>query len=223
MDRAELVRLYPRLFHMAEANAWDGIVRHGLLSTAALLDLYEVKDPTRSELLTRRRAEGVTLRHPMHGSAVIRDNKPLSESKLAAALTDMTTGEWLALLNSRVFFFLQEQRLNRLLAARAYRTRSHLVITVDTDRLLGLVGENNVHLSRINTGSTAYAAVARGSQTFRSIADFDHPPRKRPLANASDVAELCVQTGVPDITSVAERAALHTPDGITSVWERTSS
>jgi hypothetical protein len=38
----------------------------------------------------RRRAVSVTISHPEHGTAVVRDNIPLSESKLAAALTDMT-------------------------------------------------------------------------------------------------------------------------------------
>lgn len=56
----------------------------------------------------------------------------LSESKLAAALTDMTVEQWLRLLNSKVFFWLQRERVNRLLGARAYRDSSHLVITFDT-------------------------------------------------------------------------------------------
>jgi uncharacterized protein DUF7002 len=42
MDVAELVETCPRLFHMAEPGSWAGIQRHGLLSTSALLDLFEV-------------------------------------------------------------------------------------------------------------------------------------------------------------------------------------
>jgi Family of unknown function (DUF7002) len=98
----------------------------GRRRTEALLDRFEVAEPQRTELLTRRRAVSVTISHPEHGTAVVRDNIPLSESKLAAALTDMTVEQWLRLLNSKVFFWLQRERVNRLLGARAYRDSSHL-------------------------------------------------------------------------------------------------
>lgn len=62
----------------------------GRRRTEALLDRFEVAEPQRTELLMRRRAVSVTISHPEHGTAVVRDNIPLSESKLAAALTDMT-------------------------------------------------------------------------------------------------------------------------------------
>ena len=42
MDPALLAELHPRLFHMAAARAWPQIARHGLLSTAAILDLAGV-------------------------------------------------------------------------------------------------------------------------------------------------------------------------------------
>ena len=37
-----LIELYPRLYHMAHAGSWPMIQRHGLLSTTALLDLFEI-------------------------------------------------------------------------------------------------------------------------------------------------------------------------------------
>ena len=40
----ELAQAYPRLYHMADAQSWESIRKHGLLSTSSLLDLYEVKD-----------------------------------------------------------------------------------------------------------------------------------------------------------------------------------
>jgi hypothetical protein len=216
----ELVRLYPRLYHMAAPDAWPQIARHGLLSTEALLDRFEVAAPQRTEVLTRRRAVSVTISHPEYGTAVIRDNIPLSESKLAAALTDMTVEQWLRLLNSKVFFWLQRERVNRLLGACAYRDSSHLVITVDTQLLLDHVGDGSVTLSRINTGNTAYLAAPRGSDTFKRIADYPHLPRRRALKSASDIAELAVAGGIANLTAVAVRADLHTPDGTRRVWKR---
>jgi Family of unknown function (DUF7002) len=38
----EFANHYPCLYHMAEANIWPSIEKHGLLSTTALLDLFEV-------------------------------------------------------------------------------------------------------------------------------------------------------------------------------------
>jgi hypothetical protein len=218
MDLDELVRLYPEAFHMAAPDAWPMIVKHGLMSTEALLDLFEVPEPRRTQLLSRRRPTSVTLSHPVHGMAVVRDNIPLSESKLARALTDMTVEEWLRLLNSHVFFWLQRKRVDGLLGARAYRNGSHLVITVDTADLIEQVGEKAVTLSRINSGSTAYRAMPRGSDTFRTIHTYEHPARRRALASASDVAELCVERAVPDIAAVTLRVDLHTPSGTKEIW-----
>lgn len=221
MDRPELTRLYPKLFHMADPEAWPGIARHGLLSTQALLDLYEVPEPQRRRLLGQHRPRSVPLSHPLHGAAVVRDQKPLHPGKLAACLTDGTTVEqWLQALNSNVFFWLQSERLERLLAARAYRNHDHLVVTVDTDRLLAAVPRDAVTLSRINSGATVFRAVPRGAATFQPIEQFPHPPRRRALASASDVAELCVAWGVPDIEAVADLAEIRGPSGPKVVWTR---
>jgi hypothetical protein len=206
---------------MADPGAWTGIARHGLLSTQALLDLYEVPEPLRGRLLGEHRPDSVAVSHPVHGTAVVRDQKPLHPAKLAACLQDgVTVEQWLRLLNSRVFFWLQPERLERLLAARAYRGRDHLVLTVDTARLLDAVPDRAVTLSRINSGATVFRAVPRGASTFLPVEDFPHPPRRRALASATDVAELCVSPGVPDVLAVADRAELRGPSGRRTVWER---
>ena len=45
-----LAQRWPRLYHMAEAGSWESVKRHGLLSTTALLDLFEVSgDRTRRD------------------------------------------------------------------------------------------------------------------------------------------------------------------------------
>jgi hypothetical protein len=204
VDVTEFIRLYPKLFHMAEPGSWGSIAERGLLTTAALVDLFEVGPELSAGLLERRRPTKVALDHPRHGRVVIRDQKPLSTSKLERCLTDMSVVEWLASLNNRVFLWLQPQRLSRLLNARAYRNEEHDVLVVDTRRLLDL-HLSDVRLSRINSGSTAYNAVPRGTDTFRSLADYPHPQRRQALAAASDIAELAVLGGVPEIVKVVDR------------------
>jgi uncharacterized protein DUF7002 len=105
----------------------------------------------------------------------------------------MTQREWCELLNSQVFFWPSEERLEGLLCARAYRDYEHDVITVCTRDLLKAHGAR-VRLSRLNSGSTLYPnAPERGLDTFRRIEDFD----------GSAVAEVAVIGGVPDVAQHA--------------------
>ncbi|WP_298807072.1 hypothetical protein [uncultured Pseudokineococcus sp.] len=60
---------WPRLFHMAEAQSWPSIQRYGLLSTQALWDFYEVRQPQRDDLLARKRPQSVQINYLEHGTA----------------------------------------------------------------------------------------------------------------------------------------------------------
>lgn len=208
----ELVATYPRIFHMAEASAWEGIQRHGLLSTGALVDLFETPNPRRSRLLAERRPDMTAVRHDVHGSALIRDNGPLNEKKLAACLTDMTVPEFLRLINSKVFFWPTEKRLQTLFAASAYRDRPHLILTIDTASLLAAHAER-VTLSPINSGATVHNAPQRGSETFKTIADYDFEYWRTKRSRPTAVAEICVDHSVPDVISHLVEAYVRHPDG----------
>jgi len=192
----ELIKYYPCLYHMAEDGSWPSITRHGLLSTERLVDLFEVPEPQRTMLLSQHRPECVPLTHPRHGHAVIRDQKPLQITKLQQLLTDMTATQWIQLLNSHVFFWLHPDRLATLLNARAYRTRPHVVLTVDTRSLVSAHAAR-IRLSPINSGATAYLNGQRGSATLQPIAAYQHP-RSR-LRPPKYVIELAVAQHIPDI------------------------
>ena len=189
---------------MAEYGSWPSIQRYGLLSTGALLDLFEVTDAARNAVVRCRRTTSVVLNHPDRGTAVVRDQLPLSEDLLARCLTDMTLAEWLAVLNSRVFFWLTRENLTKLLCARAYRDREHDVLVVDTARLVSSYGDK-ITLSPINSGSTLYNPQPRGSQTFLPIQSypFDERRKRRGLSNA--VIELAVDRGVAAIDEMTLR------------------
>jgi hypothetical protein len=221
MDPADIAAAYPRLYHMAEQGSWASVERHGLLSTSSLLDLFDVREPQRGEILRRRRPESVPLKHSTHGEAVVRDQIPLSESRLAACLSDMTLEEWLGALNSRVFFWLDEAHLETLLDARAYRDSEHDVICVDTASLLQR-HEANITLSPINSGATMYKPPQRGSQTFLPIADYPFDERRRARGVQNAIVELAVNGGVADILEVALRVERRKAgdQGATTIWER---
>jgi hypothetical protein len=202
----DLIRLYPELYHVAPDGAWSAIERHGLLSTAALVTRWGVRQGApQAAILTRRRAESIELTHPDYGTAVIRHQKALHESSLAGALEDLSPGEWYAMLNDRVFFFLQRTRLDELLAARLYRDDAHTVITVDTRSLVS-AHEHDIELTRVNTGfAQRFSAEPRGRDSFESIEEFAHPTRAHASTKVTDVAELAVRRGVRDITKHVTR------------------
>src|SRR5487761_778376 len=106
-----LVQYYPRLYHMAHEGAWPSIERHGLLSTTALLDLFEIDGARREQLESSRRPKSEEIAHAKHGRALLRDQIPLNEKKLITALEDdITPQEWYRLLNRKVFFWGPESR-----------------------------------------------------------------------------------------------------------------
>lgn len=214
MDVEQLIEIHPQLFHMAHVDAWPNIEKHGLLSTEALVDKFEIIGAKKAALVEQRRPENVTISHPVHGSAVVRDNKPMTESALLKCLGDgLTPTDWYRRLNGLVFFWTRRERLDGLLDARAYRDHSHLVIEFDTALLLE-VHAPQVLLSPINSGSTAYNPAPRGASTFSSIEDFpfEHWRRKRNNRRKA-IAEFTVQYAVPDAAEFVVRADVNHPDG----------
>ncbi len=117
----------------------------------------------------------------------------MTDRALERCLTGgMTPPEWYRLLNGKVFFWLTEARLAKLLGARPYRAHEHDVLQLDTARLVAAY-RDAITLSRINSGSTIRKAAPRGPDTFRSIADYPiRPGRERAV-------ELAVTGGIPDI------------------------
>jgi len=223
MDVKDIASTYPRLYHMAEEGSWESIKRHGLLSTRSLVDLFQVGEPDRSEILSKRRPTSRTLTHPTYGSAVVRDQIPLSETRLEACLTGMTLAEWLDVLNSRVFFWLNMKHLETLLGARAYKDSAHDVISIDTAALLERhIGD--ITLSPINSGATMYKPPERGSRTFLPIAEYPFAERKRARGAQDAIIELAVDDGVRDILDVAVRVERRKAgrNEASILWERTS-
>lgn len=201
MLTTDLTRPYPELHHMAADGSWPSIQRHGLLSTAALVEKWQVVEPgIRSSLLEQRREESRVLKHPMHAAAVIRDQKPIHEPSLGEALDGMTVGQWYEVLSARVFFFLQRERLEGLLNARSYTKDSHTVITIDTANFVA-AHEREIELCTINSGfAQRHSKARRGLDTFQSISDYRHRALEAQRTCAPwDVAEFCVPGGVRDI------------------------
>jgi uncharacterized protein DUF7002 len=195
----ELSRRHPTLYHMAEGGAWPSIERHGLLSTAALLDLFGISGDARTAIESRHRPESVVIRHPTLGDAVIRDQKPIQPGKLERCLDGCTPAEWYAFVNARVYFWLTRERVDELAGALAYRGTERTILTIATAPLLACYGPR-VLLSPINSGSTLYQPVRRGISTFQPMAAYPYEERKRLRGPRRAIAELTVDYAIPDIS-----------------------
>ena len=199
---AEFVKHYPRLYHMAEAGTWPSIQRHGLLSTSALLDLFEIKGQQRDSIELQRRPASVRIQHPKRGQAVIRDQRPISDVKLRQALQGgLTPSDWYRLLNVMVFFWTELDRLNRLLGGRWYRGRDHTVLTVDSRKLL-LAHADDVMLCHINSGAMPYGPTPRGSSTFVPFAEWSGGVGPRSGKLKASIVETAVRYAIPDIADM---------------------
>ena len=195
---ANISALYPRLYHMAAKGSWLSIRRHGLLSTSALIDLYEVCEPQRTVIEACHRPASVRIDHPVHGKATIRDQIPLSDRGLERALQDgLTPTDWYRILNERVFFWLTEDRLDRMLGAAAYRSHEHDVLTLGSESLIHDHAAK-IELSPMNSGCTKPYPHPRGKDTFQPLDIY--PLSTRTKSHRADaVVELAVMRSVPNI------------------------
>lgn len=180
---------------MAQTGSWPSIRKYGLLSTTALLDMFKVSGALRYSLESERRPDSVPISNAKGETAVVRDQKPINEKNLDKLLIDMSSREWYELLNRKTFFWLTRERLLDLLNARAYRNRSHTVITVDTAALIER-HEEEITLSHLNSGSVIYGVGRRGRETFKTIGQFEFKGRK-------SIAELAVDYAVRDVERIA--------------------
>lgn len=199
MTPEELAERYPKLYHITEPHAWLGISQHGLLSTSRLLDLFEIENQREGEIKTKRRPTAVQIEHPRYGNAVINDNVPLIESALAKCLDDnLLPADWLRILNARVFFWPNEESLNRHLEARLNRNRTREVIIIDTLSLAKKHAEH-IELSPINSGVTFRKAARRGLHTFTPLLKYSYSEWSKLRGGRDKIQEVTVLNQVSDI------------------------
>ena len=207
MDADRFIARFPLLFHMAHDGSWPSIQRRGLLSTSALLDLFEIHGPARDRIESEWRNETIEIRHPAHGRAFIRDQLPLRPVPLRRCLTPGTTAsDWYRILNAHVFFWVDRPHLDALVAARAYRDYPQTILTLDTGRLLAR-HLPEVRLSSINSGSIIRGGAMRGPGTFLPVS----------AVSGSRVVELCVLSAVRDVADVVLFVERREPDGTRNV------
>lgn len=194
------MNLPDRIYHLAEASNWPLIQRDGLLCARQLVVAAGLTGVSRDRLLREQRLVSTELPNGVR----IRDQRPMPPAALARCLSGIGPAEWYAMINDRVFFWLDPDRLNR--QRSACRARPQVVLTVDSAALLA-VHQQHVELTPINTGNARRKPARRGAATFVPFAEWSrsgwaseaaalHTPARR---RSHQPVELTVLGAVPDI------------------------
>ena len=194
------MNLPDRIYHLAEASNWPLIQRDGLLCASRLLDAAGLVGASRDRLMREQRLVHTELPNGVR----IRDQRPMPPTALEKCLCGMSPTDWYAMVNARVFFWIDPDRLNRQRAACG--SRPQVVIAVDTAALVS-VHQEHVALTPINSGNARRKPARRGAATFVPFAEWVRsgwaseaevlgpPERKR----THQPVELTVLDAVPDI------------------------
>jgi hypothetical protein len=190
----------PFVYHLAEADNWPSIQWDGLFSTRALLERTGIDGSIRTAVEREHRPKRTILSTGL----VIRDQKPMPPPALQRCLVGLTATQWYELLNSKVFFWFDIERLNR--QRRACGSFPQVVLKVATDRLLDRYAAQT-SLTPINTGNARRKPALRGTATFvpyniwvdTSWLSEAQALGTRPHPGSHPPVELAVTDSVPDV------------------------
>lgn len=184
-------------YHLADIRNLKSIQAHGLLSTQRLVELSTNVDRS---MLRQHRPEGTYL----DVGAFIRDQSNMQRKSIERALrSGVTPEDWFELLNSKVFFWLDLDRLNCHRAA--CKNQKQVVLAIDAHRMLDEYAPL-ASVSPINSGHAMRTAVPRNLSTFvpykkwvESGWDSEQVPGVSRRRGALWPAELAVTGHIPDI------------------------
>lgn len=194
------MKLPARIYHLAEASNWPLIQRDGLVSASRLLRASGLTSADRDRLERTQRLAHTELPN----GVLIRDQRPMPSAALERCLCGMIPADWYAMINSRVFFWLEPDRLNR--QRIACEPRPQVVLVVDTIALIAAY-EQRIAVAPINTGNARRKPARRGTATFVPLSEWirtgwesEAQALRIPLrTRAHQPVELTVLDSVPDI------------------------
>lgn len=143
-------------YHLVDERNWASVERNGLMSAnrLAVASGYDLS------ALRLHRPKGLVLPSGMR----IRDQSPMPPAVLAKCLHGgLCPEDWYDLLNSKVFFWLEPERLNR--QRKACGDVPQKVLVIDAASMLENHGKRAA-VTPINTGNAMRAAAPRGRSTF---------------------------------------------------------
>jgi hypothetical protein len=194
-----LDRLPAVVYHLTHAGNGPSIARVGLHPAAVLMRAAGVDGSGASAY----RSQTVALT----GGIFLRNQRPMPPKALSRCLDPpLTPRDWYELVNIRVFFWLDKERLSRHWAAS--RSSPQICYTVSTTRLLERYAAF-IEVSPFNSGSALRRAAKRGHRTFVPLMDWmrqgwttEALPGAVPRSPSHKPAELTVRRSIPDFLSL---------------------
>ncbi len=126
-----------RAYHLTLTSNLPSIEQYGLLSTRALRVRPDLGIPAAAERALARPGHRAA-RVALSDGVTLNDQAPMPPTALARCLVDMTPDDWYALVDGKVFFWLDGERLARL--RHAARTTGQTILVVDVASLLARHG-----------------------------------------------------------------------------------
>ena len=188
IDATAFAKRFPKLYHLTFAANLPSIQQHGLLSAADLADHYAFTPEEREACLEKRRL----CNQDLHG-ITLRDQHAAPESKMKTCLVNVSIPDWLALLNSKIFFFTELKKAQRM--AETYADYQNILLEVDTQSLLDRHAAESF-VCRFNSGAVLFKPTPRGRASFIPMAEFE-------LRKKSAPAELTINEPIPAIMDFA--------------------
>lgn len=178
MDIDKFLELRPKLYHLTHKDNLESIKESNkIYSTDYIVKKSGITEPE-SFLKTRR----VKLKKVnFNGSEIyIRDQIPLHPSMINKAMDGTCTpGEYIYLLNKKVFFWPTKDRLER--HYNTYKDQNPVILILDTKEIYDL-NKERVKFCRLNSGALRAnfyhggKPPPRGLNTFKSPEDYKSTP-----------------------------------------------
>jgi Family of unknown function (DUF7002) len=208
-----MTRSITTLYHLVDAANWPRVRSSGLKSARRLFAESKPFDLDERPIWRRHCTESIVL----SSGARIRDQKPMPPKALRNCLNDgLTPEDWYELLNAKVFFWVDPERLDR--QRRVCGAAPQLALVIDTDRLLARYIDTAC-VTPINTGNAMRAAARRGYATFVPYrrwqangwsSEAELGGRIRPASHRP--VEVTIEDAVPDIMEFIT-ARIHLEEG----------
>jgi hypothetical protein len=168
-----LAKLRPKLFHITSPDAYLSIFKHGLLSTASLLETFGWSASEIDALITQPRGDFVTIPNADGHGARLSHQKPINVAMLRRCLdvTGTSEADYFRYLATRVFLFPTTDAASGFNAALLLAGPVD-ILTLNTFAILQGAGDRVV-VSRFNSGSSPRSPVAKGRDTWVRLEDFE--------------------------------------------------
>lgn len=185
MDIKEFANRNPFLYHLTDPSNAKNIINNAMLfSTQYIAENSFSNAKEATAFLHSKRDRHVELKIGQQ-KFMIRDQQPVSMKVLDRSLTKkMNAGQFLALLNKRVFWWPNLNRLRRHYVR--YQGENPIILRVDTIEMLSL--NENVELCHLNSGATRCHPAYGGNAPTRGIESFADPKvYERPISSIAEV------------------------------------